>query len=105
VNTNSSSSTCFAVGYGSRGPPGMAEDRTPPPSVDVDGEVNYQVSSLEDSWVYQNQLQYSIRWTSYDSLPWELAKFVDGLQAVDEFHQRDPRKPGPSENALGGPRC
>jgi hypothetical protein len=33
----------------------------PPPSVDVDGEEEYQVSSVEDSWVYWNQLQYLIR--------------------------------------------
>jgi hypothetical protein len=59
----------------------------PPPSVEVDGEEEYQVSSVEDSWMYRNQLQYLIRWTGYDSLTWQPAKFVDGLQAVGEFHQ------------------
>jgi len=76
----------------------------PPPSVEVDGEEEYQVSSVEDSRLYRNQLQYLIRWTGYDSLTWEPAKFVDGLQAVDEFHRRYPGKPGPLENNLGGPR-
>ena len=38
--------------------------------------------------IYRSQLQYLIRWTGYDVLTWEPAKFVDGLQAVDEFHQR-----------------
>jgi hypothetical protein len=51
----------------------------PPPSVEVDGEEEYQVSSIEDSRMYRNQLQYLIRWTGYDSLTWEPAKFVDGL--------------------------
>ena len=37
--------------------------------------------------MYMSQLQYLIRWTEYDSLTWEPAKFVDGLQAVDEFYQ------------------
>jgi hypothetical protein len=72
----------------------------PPPPVDVDGEEEYQVSSVEDSRMYRNQLQYLIRWTGYDSLTWEPAKFVNGLQAVDEFHKRYPGKPGPLEDAL-----
>jgi hypothetical protein len=29
--------------------------------------------------------------------------FVDGLQAVEEFHQRYRQKPGPLQNVLGGP--
>jgi hypothetical protein len=77
----------------------------PPPPVDVDGEEEYQVSRVEDSRMYRNQLQYLIQWTGYDSLTWEPAKFVNGLQAVEEFHQRYPGKPGPLENALGGPRA
>jgi len=39
----------------------------------------------------------------YDSLTWEPAKFVDGLQAVGALHQRYPTKPGLLENVLGGP--
>ena len=54
--------------------------------------------------MYRSQLQYLIQWTGYDSLTCEPAKFVDGLQAVDEIHQQYPKKPGPMENVLGGPR-
>jgi len=75
-----------------------------PTPVEVDGEEEYQVSGVEDSRVYRNQLQYLVRWTGYDSLTWEPAKFVDGLQAVEEFHQQYSRKPGPLGNVLGGPR-
>jgi len=75
----------------------------PPPPVEINGEEEYQASSIEDCRMYKSQLQYLIRWTGYDSLTWEPAKFVDGLQAVDEFHQRYPQKPGPLENVLGGP--
>jgi hypothetical protein len=53
--------------------------------------------------MYRSQLQYLIQWTGYDSLTWEPAMFVDGLQAVEEFHQRYPTKPGPLESAIGGP--
>jgi len=77
----------------------------PPPPVEVDGEEEYQVSGVEDSRIYRNQLPYLVRLTGYDSLTWEPAKFVDGLQAVEEFHRRYPRKHGPLENALGGPRA
>jgi len=84
--------------------PLVGQRREPPPPIEVDGEEEYQVSSVEDSRVYRNQLQYLVRWTGYDSLTWQPAKFVDGLQAVDEFHQRYPQKPGPLENVLGRPR-
>jgi predicted GH43/DUF377 family glycosyl hydrolase len=77
----------------------------PPPPVEVNGEEEYQVAGVEDSRIYRNQLQYLVRWTGYDSLTWEPAKFLDRLQAVEEFHQRNPRKLGPLENALGGPRA
>jgi len=76
----------------------------PPPPVEVDGEEEYQVLSIQDSRMYRNRLQYLIRWVGYDSLTWEPAKFVDGLQAVGEFHRCYPREPGPLGVVLGGPR-
>jgi len=75
----------------------------PPPPVEVDGEEEYQVSSVEDSRMYQSQLQYLTRWTGYDSLTWEPAKFVNGVQAVEEFDLRYPGKPGWLEDVLRGP--
>jgi len=76
----------------------------PPPPVEVDGEEEYQVSTVDDSRMYQNQLQYLIRWTGYDSLTWAPAKFVDGLEVVGESHQQYPGKPGPLDDVLGGSR-
>ena len=73
----------------------------PPPPVDVDSEEEHHVSSVEDCRMYRNQLQYLIRLTVYDSLTWEPAMFVDGLQAVGEIHQCYPRKPGPLGVVLG----
>jgi hypothetical protein len=67
--------------------PLMGQKIEPPPPVEVAGEEEYQVSGIEDSRIYRNQLQYLVRWTGYDSFTWEPVKFVDGLQAVDEFHQ------------------
>jgi len=77
--------------------------RTPSP-VQVDGEEKYPVSSVEDRCMYRSQLQYLIWLTGYDSLTWEPARYVDRLQAVGDFHQRYPMKPGPLRNVLGGPR-
>jgi len=75
----------------------------PPPPVEVDCEEENQVSSVEDSLIYRNQLQYLIRWTGYDSLTWEPAMFVDGFQAIGELHQQYPMKPGPLEDVLREP--
>jgi hypothetical protein len=77
----------------------------PPPLVEINGEEEYQVSSVEDSRVYRNQLQYLIKWTGYDSLTWAPVKLVDGFQAVDEFDQRYWGNPGPLENGLGAARA
>jgi hypothetical protein len=77
---------------------------TPPPPVEVGGDAEYQVERVEDSRVYRNQLQYLVRWTGYDQMTWEPAKDVNGLQALDAFHEKYPQKPGPLEVVLGGPR-
>ena len=74
----------------------------PPLLFQVDGEEKYQVSSIEHCQMYRNQLQYHIRLTGYDSCTLGPSNFVDRLEAVGEFHQCYPRKPGPLENGLGG---
>jgi len=47
----------------------------------------YQLSRVEESRIYRNQLQYPTRWTGYDSLTSEPAQFVDGLQEVPVIQQ------------------
>ena len=84
--------------------PSAREQDDPPPPVKVDGEEEHQVSGVGDGQMYQNQLHYLVHWTGYDSLRWEPTKFADGLQVVREFHQRYPKKPGPLEDVLRGPR-
>jgi len=68
---------------------------TPPPPVEVEGDSEYQVERVEDSRLYRNQLQYLVRWTGYDQMTWEPAKDINGLQAIDAFHEKYPQKPGP----------
>jgi len=80
------------------------QQNAPSPLVEVDGEEEYQVWSLEDSRMYWNQLLYLICWSVYDSLTWEPAKFMDGLQAVEEVHQQYPGKRELLDDVLRGPR-
>jgi len=59
----------------------------PPPQVKVDHvEVN-QVSSIGNCRMYRIQLQHRIWCTANDSLMWEPAKCVDGLQEAGVFRQ------------------
>ena len=71
--------------------------------VKVYGEEVYRVLGIEESRMYRNQLRNLVRWTEYDSLTWMLVKIMDGMQAVEQFHQRNPQKAGPLESVLGGP--
>jgi hypothetical protein len=80
------------------------QEITPPPPEEVDGDQEYQVERVEDSRMYRNQLQYLIRWTGYEQMTWEPVKDVDGLQALDAFHEKYPQKPGQLRMVLGEPR-
>jgi len=86
------------------GDPLPGQVNMPPPPVEVDGDQEYQVERVEDARMYRNQLQYLVRWIGYDQMTWEPAKDVDGLQALDVFHKKYPRKPGPLGMVLRGPR-
>jgi hypothetical protein len=66
-----------------------------PPPVEVDGEEEWEVTEILDSRMFRRRLQYLVRWTGFDDPTWEPAIAVDGLHAVEIFHQRYPDKPGP----------
>jgi hypothetical protein len=63
---------------------------TPPSPAEVNGNQEYQVEQVDDSRMYQNQLQYLVRWTAYDQMTWEPARDIDGLRALDVFHEEHP---------------
>jgi hypothetical protein len=67
--------------------------KTPPPVI-VEGEEQYEVEGIEDSRLFQHQLQYLVKWKGYNELHWEPAATMDGLKAIDEFHTQQPGKPG-----------
>jgi len=86
INNDTSSATCFATRPHGKWSPRNATS-CEPPLVEVDREEEYQVSSVEESQTYHNQSQYLIRWTRYDLLIWKPTKFVEWLQAVEEFQE------------------
>lgn len=67
--------------------PLVGQQVDPPPPVEVDGEKEYQVASVEDSRIFHSRNEYLVRRTGYDFLTWEPAQLVDRLQSVEEFHQ------------------
>ena len=75
----------------------------PPPPVVVDGEEEYCVDEVRDSWEYGRwkKLQYLVKWSGYDRPTWEAAENVNGPQAIDRFHVLYPGKPGPLQEPPG----
>jgi hypothetical protein len=69
----------------------------PPPPVEIDGELEWQVDEVLDSrWTGRGRnrkLEYLVKWTGYDQPLWEPAENVNKLEAVDRFHERYPGKP------------
>jgi hypothetical protein len=67
----------------------------PPPPVEVEGEEEWQVQEVLDSKFVRNRLRYLVKWQGYDETTWEPADTINGLKAIDDFHERYPLKPGP----------
>ena len=67
----------------------------PAPPVEVDREEEWEVTDVLDSRLFRQRLQYFIKCTGYDDPTWEPADSVNGLHAIDLFHQRYPNKPVP----------
>ncbi|KIN99141.1 hypothetical protein M404DRAFT_30604 [Pisolithus tinctorius Marx 270] len=75
----------------------------PPPPVEVDGELEFEVAEILDSkvdWHRWCWLQYLVQWTGYEGTDeettWVLATELDNAsELVQEFHSRYPSKPSP----------
>jgi hypothetical protein len=66
-----------------------------PLPVEVNGEHEWEVSEVLDAWIFQRRLQYLIWWTGYNVLSWEPVELVNGLCAIDLFHEWYTTKPAP----------
>ena len=80
-------------------------DRTqpPPPPVEVDSEIEYEISEILDSKLDRRkkiQLQYYVQWAGYEGTAEEFS-WVDASdlenasELVHDFHESYPNKPGP----------
>ena len=67
----------------------------PPPPIIVNDEEEYMVDEILNARVRRNKLEYLIKWVGYDNPGWEKANGVNGLQAIDRFHELYLDKPGP----------
>ena len=73
----------------------------PPPHVEVEGEREYEVKEIIDSfWERRGRgpgvLKYVVKWTGYDEPTAEPASYLtNAQQLVDNFHRRYPDKPRP----------
>ena len=75
----------------------------PPPPVIVNDEEEFVVEEILDARLFGRgkKLKYLVKWMGYADPHWQDADAVNELQAVDEFHQRYPYKPGPlAENVV-----
>ena len=74
----------------------LSRQRNPPPSsIIINDKEEYIVDEVLDARVRRNKLEYLVKWVGYDNPNWEKAKNVNGLQAIDRFHELYPDKPGP----------
>ena len=76
---------------------------SPPPPVEIDGDVEYEISEIVDSKIDKHRkcpLLYRVRWLGYentdDEFEWIPASELEHAQEfIAEFHLRYPEKPGP----------
>jgi len=87
-------------------PPNTIPNRIqpPPPPVEVDGDLEYEIEEILDSKIDNRRrckLLYLVRWTGYentdDDQSWLPATELDHApEVIAEFHMRYPDKPGPN---------
>ena len=73
----------------------------PPPPVEIDGEEEFEISSILDSKIDKRRkckLQYLVCWLSYEGTDeetsWVPADEVHASEAIFDFHTANPTKPG-----------
>jgi hypothetical protein len=72
----------------------------PPPPVEVDEDLEFEVSAILDSRVRRKRLEYLVEWAGYEGTPehhtWEPADNVaNAAEYIRDFHRRYPHKPKP----------
>jgi len=70
----------------------------PPPPIELESAIEYEVSAILDYRKQRNQLQYLVEWEGYEDTPehrtWEpLSNLKNAAKLIKEFHLRYPNKP------------
>lgn len=81
--------------------PGRKEP--PPLPVEVDGEKEYEVESIEYSRIRNRKLQYLVKFVGYDDPEWQPAENLEhSPEMVATYHAKNPKNPGPLPSTLEG---
>ena len=68
----------------------------PPPSEEIEGELEYEVKEILDSKVVRGRLKYLVEWVGYgpEECTWESAEDVENARGlVASFHLAHPNRP------------
>ncbi|HEV7736863.1 MAG TPA: hypothetical protein VGO47_05745 [Chlamydiales bacterium] len=76
----------------------------PPPPVEVDGEIEFEIAEVVDSKIDKRrkvQLQYLVHWAGYENDPEEFLwlpvnELAHAQEILTDFHKAYPDKPGPT---------
>jgi Chromo (CHRromatin Organisation MOdifier) domain len=77
--------------------------QSPPPPVEVQGELEYEISEILDSKIDRRRsckLLYYVRWLGYEGTDEEYSwlpatKLTNAPDLITDFHSAYPDKPGP----------
>jgi hypothetical protein len=68
----------------------------PPPPIEVEGELEWEVEEILDSRKRRNKIQYLVKWIGDDHPTWEPSEFLANAPAlISDFHHHYPTKPRP----------
>jgi hypothetical protein len=64
----------------------------PPPTTLVDGEDEYKVEAILDSWMRHNRLEYLVKWKGYNKSnnQWEEHMQLHAKSKIAQFHRKHP---------------
>ncbi|KAJ3559097.1 hypothetical protein NPX13_g9588 [Xylaria arbuscula] len=69
----------------------------PPPPVEIDGILEWEVNKILTSRLTRGKLEYQAEWTGHDPDPmwYPAGNFKGSAMRVKEFHETNPAAPGP----------
>ena len=79
--------------------PSQVLPRPNPPDI-IEGDVHYEVETILDAKKKRGKLHFLVKWLNYPNHEnsWEPYNLCDtALEYIEEFYDRNPRKPGHNE--------